>query len=1406
MKAFLNTLLARAFALLAGTIILFAILTVAARFWLPHAHELREQLSQRLGDFLGVQVEVGGLALTFDGLEPTLTLTDAALRDPLTGNHLLGTRALRVSLDAAASLRARQPRISGITLVGASIEVLRNSEGRIGVRGLAGVRAGNDRNAMTFFLREGRFGLADSTLYWTDGFARVPTLRFDVQRLDITNHGQRHLLRARAALPGDADGELLLRADLTGPPRTPEVWSGRIAADWRGSDLARLLRGRLPARFRLATGALRLTSWNRLRDGRLSESLNRVRLDNLVLRRTDDGRRLDLGDLSALARWRAEAGGWHLQVADLDLFGSVLRPERTDLSLRLQQTSAGRTGGRSDDPADRGPDRQPDADMVASTSGSRLIGGLGELRLQPLAEAAAFFSDALPEMPDQVIAQGIDGRLANLAWRAEIAPNGQPPSDWRVQGQLLGLGFAGHGAIPPLRGLDVEVDAAPKTGRISLSATDTEIDLRPMLSEPTRFLRMNGSLYWRLMPAGSIHLWTQALQADTADFSSFSRLSLCAHPSGASPFINLHTHLIGRPGEEHAEVLARYLPVGIMNDQLEAWLARAVVAGHLESGDILFRGKTEDFPFDANEGRFLLELRLRDGILDYQPPRPLTRDDRVAAGPVMSATGETMIPGWPRLEEIDATLRFDNRRLEIEVARGRLLETELLSGRVSMPNLWQPRYLSLRARGTGPATDGMRVLAETPLARQLGGIPRAFEVSGEAGIELSLEIPLRKSLPFRYDGSVTLDGTPTATLLPAGLEFTAIDGVLRFDQEGVRADGIRTRLDDLALGVSAATRDPGTEQARTEIALDARTSVSQLQQHLPSPVWQLADGDVDWRLDLTLKNSDAVKPNPPIALELRSELKGLSVAAPEPIGKGAGESRPLTLTTRLDGAWPMALTAGYGNIGARLELARGSDQEVSVQRVAVDLGGTPERLPDARGIRLGGGLERLDLDPWIDWVGTNAALLQPRSDEGAGLPVLPSRLRVDSLRLGALRLRDVDAGITPTDGGGWSLRFAAADGGGRVDLPAPASNGAIAVRLDRLDLEPLLEGEQTEAEQEARAGRGARGSDPRRIGRIALDIGELRHGNKPLGRLRMATEPTPRGVRLAELSLEGPLVTARGDGGWALDGTDYASSEIELRLQSADLGQLLRDMGNYSTISGAPSTATLQLSWPGGPGELSLARMRGSVEATLGAGRLTEVEPGVGRMLGILNLGALQRRLSLDFSDVFEEGFGFDQITGQIAIGSGKARIGRLEILSSTADIRISGTTNLIDQTFDQSVRVTPKIGTGVALAGAVAGGPLVGAAVFLADKVTGGAVEQLGSYEYQVTGPWKKPLIRRVTGSAGALSVPDLFADQARPRPEPEQPSEQRGGPRSPPSTSAGGIGRQKQGRTDDNPFLEGF
>jgi uncharacterized protein YhdP len=320
--------------------------------------------------------------------------------------------------------------------------------------------------------------------------------------------------------------------------------------------------------------------------------------------------------------------------------------------------------------------------------------------------------------------------------------------------------------------------------------------------------------------------------------------------------------------------------------------------------------------------------------------------------------------------------------------------------------------------------------------------------------------------------------------------------------------------------------------------------------------------------------------------------------------------------------------------------------------------------------------------------------------------------------------------------------------------------------------------------------------------------------------LRIASERRPNGLQFDEIRLDGPHVDAVGSGTWLVDATDYVQTTLALTAKSDAAGELLRESGFYSALSGAPGELTLELTWPGAPGDLSLAQARGRLDIEIGTGNMLDLEPGIGRVLGILNTGALRRRLSLDFSDVFEDGFGFDSITGEITVGNGSAQIRELAILAPPADIRISGRTDLVDGVLDQRVEVTPKIGTGLAIAGTVAGGPLVGAAVFLADKVTDGGFERLGRYAYRVEGPWRDPEITRV-GTSGEPAVGDLFVDSpagasstALGSNPGANPATDAGAPRrQPPSDaertpdgSSTGQRPQSSGNADDNPFLEGF
>jgi uncharacterized protein YhdP len=134
-----------------------------------------------------------------------------------------------------------------------------------------------------------------------------------------------------------------------------------------------------------------------------------------------------------------------------------------------------------------------------------------------------------------------------------------------------------------------------------------------------------------------------------------------------------------------------------------------------------------------------------------------------------------------------------------------------------------------------------------------------------------------------------------------------------------------------------------------------------------------------------------------------------------------------------------------------------------------------------------------------------------------------------------------------------------------------------------------------------------------------------------------------------------------------------------------------------------------------------------------------------GKLLNLFNLNSLQRRLALDFRDVFKEGFSFNSLGGQLVIMDGEVYTSNFEIAGSSALIEISGRTGLVEQDYDQLITVIPQVSSSLPLAGAIAGGPAVGVAVFIADKLVGERFNRMNQVQYKVTGSWDDPVYEKL-------------------------------------------------------------
>jgi uncharacterized protein YhdP len=493
-----------------------------------------------------------------------------------------------------------------------------------------------------------------------------------------------------------------------------------------------------------------------------------------------------------------------------------------------------------------------------------------------------------------------------------------------------------------------------------------------------------------------------------------------------------------------------------------------------------------------------------------------------------------------------------------------------------------------------------------------------------------------------------------------------------------------------------------------------------------------------------------------------STLKGAVIDLPAPLGKTAADNLPLKVELRDDVAHPDedTIEMSYGRLMQVALHRQQRGREMRVDRAVVTLGrgGAPgEALRAERpGIWVRGELPTLNLD---DWLALRArTLAQGQGDDmvavgGVDLDVGAFELfdrRFDDFKVVARRTQE-----------NWKLEFKGRDVAGTASWSAPdadAPNGRIVARLSRFAMPAAGDLPSWSGAEKA--------SDPKPAPDKVdpwpeLDImaDSFVSKGRALGQLELVAKPRGAEWRIERLALSNESGRIDANGAWRGQGQQQ-QTKLDVALDVKDAAGFLARFGLPDSIQGAPTTITGQLGWSGSPAEFDIPSLGGTLKLAAGQGRFTKIEPGFGKLLGVLSLQALPRRITLDFQDVFSEGFAFDEITGDVRIANGVMTTDNLKLRGPAAKVDIAGDADLAKETQRLTVHVQPSLSASVSAGAALLflANPLVGAAVgagsLLAQSVLKDPLEQLFSYQYTVTGGWSDPVVTR-TGMATASAGP---------------------------------------------------
>jgi uncharacterized protein YhdP len=267
---------------------------------------------------------------------------------------------------------------------------------------------------------------------------------------------------------------------------------------------------------------------------------------------------------------------------------------------------------------------------------------------------------------------------------------------------------------------------------------------------------------------------------------------------------------------------------------------------------------------------------------------------------------------------------------------------------------------------------------------------------------------------------------------------------------------------------------------------------------------------------------------------------------------------------------------------------------------------------------------------------------------------------------------------------------------------------------------------------------------PQELPALEISIEDLLFKGKNIGRFELVGFPEGQDWRLRRMLVTNPDGNLSGDGIWHQE-QNSIKTQLNLLLDISNAGKILARSGYPNTVKNGSGKLLVNLSWNGQPDEFNYSSLNGTFKLNTGQGQFLKMDPGIGKLLGILSLQALPKRITLDFTDVFSAGFEFDNINGNAIIQNGVMQTDDLHIDGSSAKVTMKGSVNLRDETQKLHVIILPTLGSSVSMLSAFAAGPVVGLGTLIVSKVLGNPLDKLMSFEYNVTGTWSDPNVVKV-------------------------------------------------------------
>ncbi|HCY64780.1 MAG TPA: TIGR02099 family protein [Oxalobacteraceae bacterium] len=1380
-------LLGALFKLLILGYFLFAALILALRYVvLPNIDAYQPEIEQAASRALGRPVTAGSLQASWRGLRPHLSLGKVVVRDAAGQPGLV---LPRVSATLAwSSLLVGELRLHRLEIDQPDMAIRRDRDGILHVGGiLVDMRQGGtgDSRGMDWVLEQEEIAIRGGRLSWLDEMREAPELVLQDVDFVMRNRWRRHRFALLATPPVAYAQPLDVRADFYHPHfarRISDVsrWTGELYADLRETDLT-AWKAHVDYPFELTQGRGSVRAWLKFDHARVADFSAELSLADVHTRLRPDLQPLDLVQVDGRFSVKEEIDprrqdgtptfGAHGHAIALSDFSFRTREglvfPKTTLSERY-------TPARDGQPEKfEVSARLIDLHTLASFAGRLpLPAGQHEMLadFMPRGQLRDFSVQWQGSYP-ALAAYRVKGIFAGLSMNAQPLRPARPKSGNQPAQAALP-------ALPGFQNLSGTVDASDKGGNFQLLSNGLQLDVPGYFSEPLiSFDKLDMQASWSIQNGEQLLLEIErmnfALDGLSASLAGRHLMPLQARDGGA-PMGQID--LSGRIAELDLSKVGRYLPLQTPTET-RTWLEGGLEGGKAQNLALKLKGNLANFPFRSERpgvkpaGEFTLSGKIADGRINYTPGD-------------FAADGKS--PFWPILEDIQGTIAFNRAHLEIKADSARTGGAELANVKAVIPDLLSDHpMLNIDGQAEASLQDFIHYVNASPVAEWIGNFTEESKASGKARLALKLQMPLNEventkvqgGLQFLGNDIVLFNGLPT---------LAGASGKLEFSEQGINLPSVRTGFLGGMAVVTGNTLKDGTIIIKAAGGLTAEGLRSAYPDPALQRVGQRISGSTRYATLIRVRKGGQTN------VTVDSSLQGIGLNFPAPLQKAARDAMPFKLELIDKGG------TDSGSMRDEIKVSAGSAIAAWYQREKVP--GTPAKNASWRVLRGGIGinvpppqpesgvianvtLPSLNIDAWNQLVsdildaGKSAAPASART--AAGTAAAESGLsqyfepevlaaRAGELIVAGKKLDNVVVGASHLQGA-WQANIDSAQASGYVTWEESRSGrglGRVTARLASLvvpesaasDVSELLEGKQEAAQIPALD-----------ITAENFELFGKRFGHLELQANNMRPSGGVREWRINKLAIVNPDGELQAQGKWITrEGSNQ--SNLDYTLEIVDAGKLLDRFGFSNVLRGGKGKMEGQLSWKGLPFDLDIPSLDGQLSLNIGAGQFLKADPAAAKLLGVLSLQSLPRRLTLDFRDVFSQGFAFDGIVGTATIARGVAKTDNFKMRGVNATALMDGTADIARESANLHVAVIPEINAGAAsIVYGLAVNPVIGLGTFLAQLFLRDPLMKAFTFEYQITGPWKDPLVTKLARKNEAAANPvqgDFLTPRTIPNP----------------------------------------